>query len=846
MAITNTSITINNGDEFTTSLNVSIEIAAQGDVKAFIVSEDPNFLGKRWQAWPSSGGTVTESYTLSTITGLFGELSESERRIYVSFSTSIQDVNKLFDATNALGSAATYNRYYQASATVSDAIVLDTVSPIPVGPIEAGEPAAFQINNGETNTAQRLVAINSYMLNAARMRVEELETGTTFTSASAWIPYTPSLAGFAISEDAGVKRIVARYEDSAGNRTDFFEQSIELFGSAPDYTLLLNDGGINTYSRSVRATVTISDPVLLSTISSVWISEYENFSVRDEYAAPDLPSILDTPFTYTFRTTPGEGLKTIYVRLYSFTGYPGGYGTGYGYGYSDFEERGVSIYLDQTTPNINPNSVPDGRIVVVNPQTNGLATNEASVTIGFQGVESARSVIIANDPDFSGATWQAYEGDEPLYSHVLDITSGDGLKFVYARFSDYSETGTLFDAIGNITKVYVGEIVYDTQAPIIPIVSECGPTEGYGYLQIDGYQIDGYTRDGYFVRGYPQAIVVNNGDQYVLLEPRTVNGVTRFYVHLTLTAAGAKEMRFATNLEDNGEISDDKPWVPYSQIYYYPVPPQTGQLAVYVQFRDEAGNTTQVYSDTIEVIDGAPVVPGPLGPFAILIDGGNEKTTNNTVDLLLNAEYDETLEMIISESDTFASAVWEPYQTTTTYTFNDSSDGNKTVFVKYRITLEGGFVRESTVYSDSIVKDTQPPELIDPAILIDGGNTFTRDRTINLLFNVDNTATMMQVMNEVDYNPSNFDSIPWIPFQNQIAWLLSEGNGIKRVYARFRDDVGNVTVFVSATITYNRDLPQAPVITTPTQGSIVNQRVVKVEGTAEPGAIVSLTVRPVK
>lgn len=840
MTITNTSVVINGGAQYTKTLNVSLKIHAEGNVRAFIVSEDPNFSGVRWSEWPSTGtNEITKSYTLSSISGLFGSTVEQARRIYVAFSTSLSDVNKFFDATNLIGSAASYNRYYQSSATASDLIVLDTAAPIPVGPVVAGSHIAFHINAGDTYSTQRIVTINSYMLNASEMRVEELSSGTTFTTASAWVPYTPNLTGFVLSEGAGVKRVVIQYRDVAGNTSDFYTDSIELLGAAPDYTLLINDGGIYTYSRSLKISLTLTDPTLLSTIGSVWISEYENFAVRDVYAAPDLPTILNAPFTYTFRTTPGEGLKTIYVRIYD--------NTGAGYGYGSYEERIASIFLDTTTPNINSNIVPDGKIVVVNPSTGGIATNSADVTIAFQGVQSAQSVIISNDPDFSGASWQYYSPNQSItnttFSHTLDTSSGNGIKFVYVRFSDYVESGSLFDSIGNVTKTYVGEISYDTLAPIIPIVSACGSTSD-GYLTFDGYQIDGYTRDGYFIKGYPRAIVINSDDEYVLLETTTVNGVSRFYVHLTLTASGATQMRLSTSLNDNGSIPDTKPWVPYSQTYYYDVPPLAGTLAVYVQFRDEAGNTTQVYSDTIEVIDGAPVVPGPLGPYAILIEGGAQKTNKNTVDLVLNATYNSTLEMIISESDTFASATWEPYQTTTTYSFRDTSDGTKTVFVKYRITLSGGFIRESSVYSDTIIKDTTAPELRDPAILIDGGNTFTRDRTVNLLFNIGGSPIMMQVVNEVDYNPSNFSSLPWIPYQAQIAWLLSSGNGTKRVYARFKDDIGNTTVFVSATITYNRDLPQAPVITTPSQGSTVNQRVINVQGTAEPGAIVSVTVRP--
>lgn len=823
--VTNTSLEINGGAEFTNSTNLLLTIQAT-NAQAFIVSEHPNFIGARWQAW-TGGESITVGHTLSIIEGLYG--SESKRRIYVAFSCDITDVNKYFDGTNAFGSSANFNRFYDPSATVSETIVLDTVAPIPAGPLVGGEPAAFQINSGDASTANRIVTITSYMMTANQMRIQEVESGDVITAA--WIPYVPNFTGFVLSDSSGPKRIIAQYRDLAGNVSSVYEQTIELLTVIADYGLLINDGGPYTYNRSLKVTLTITDPILLGNLASVWISEYENFAVRDEYAIPELPTVLNAPYTYTFRASPGEGLKTIYVRLIDSV--------------SNSEERSASIFLDQTTPNINPNTVSEGRIVVLNPQTGGQATNNPTVIVGFQGVVSARSVIVANNPDFSGASWQPFnyaEGDTSIFfSHALDVSSGEGVKFVYVRFSDFSESGTLFDSIGNVTKTYVGDIYYDTTAPIIPIIAECGA----GYFEFNGYEVDGYSRDGYFIRGYPRAISINNDAQFVLLEPITVNNVTRFYVHLTLTAVGASQMRLSTTLDANGEIPEGVSWIPYRSTYSYDVPPQAGVLSVYVEFRDLAGNVTEIYSDTIEIVDGAPVVPGSLGPFAILINGGDEKTNQNTVSLLLNAEYEPTLEMIISEFDTFASVVWEPYQTTKNYTFINTADGNKTVFVKFRITLDGGFIRESAIYSDSIIKDTKPPVLLDPPILINGGDTFTRTRLVNLLFNVENDPVEMQVINEIDYNPNQFNTIPWIPFQNQIAWLLSETNGEKRVYVRFRDDIQNTTVFASASILLNKDLPQAPVITTPIQGQTVNQRLINIQGTAEPGAVVSVTIKPI-
>lgn len=242
----------------------------------------------------------------------------------------------------------------------------------------------------------------------------------------------------------------------------------------------------------------------------------------------------------------------------------------------------------------------------------------------------------------------------------------------------------------------------------------------------------------------------------------------------------------------------------------------------------------------------SPIVPGPYGPYAILIEGGSPTTSASTVSLLLNAEGDVSLEMIISENTTFVPGIWEPYQTFKNYTFLDPSDGVKTVLVKFRLQqLDLSYV-ESAVYSASISKDSTPPAFNSPPVLINNGATLTRDRLVNVAINVNAAPVLMQVINELDYTPSGIAVTPWVPFNAEFGWTLTPGNGEKRVYIRVRDSVGNTTSFVSAGISLNSTLPQAPVITSPVSGSVVNQRIVKVTGTAEPGALVTVTVKPIR
>jgi len=607
---------------------------------------------------------------------------------------------------------------------------------------------------------------------------------------------------------------------------------VEIATGSGHSLALKRDGSLVAWGSNLAGETTVPAGfvgvtlTVLVELASVYISEYADFSVRDIHVTAPIPP--GTPFSYPFTVSAGEGVKTVYARLYNTLGI--------------YTEKSVSIFLDQTSPAINPQTVSNNQIIVINPATGSAATNDPQVIVGFQGLKSSRAVIASIDSGFSGAAWQSYiyfagapAATIPL---TLDTTGGDGLRYVYVKFSDDDEVGGLLDAVGTTSATYIGEILYSISSPSIPIVID-------NNNPIGGDIVTGLTNDGYYVSGYPNAIVINNGDATVLLEPITVGTVSRFYVSLTLNALEATEMRLSTVLA-GGAIPGGTVWIPYQHSLAYSVPETTGILTVYVEFRNVAHNTTSIYYSSIEVVDGRPVVPGPLGPFAILIEGGTLITSLQTVSLLLNAENEATLEMIISESSTFITGVWEPYQTFKNYTFRETKDGTKVVFVKFRIKLAGLYYRESAAYSASIVKDTTPPAFNTPPILINAGATFTRDRTVAIAVNVNASAVLMQVINEADYTTGGIAIAPWVAFKAQFSWLLSTSNGEKRVYVRLRDEIGNTTTFVSAGIKLNSEMPQAPVITSPLTGSVMNQRIIKVTGIAEPGAIVTVTVKPIR
>lgn len=68
------------------------------------------------------------------------------------------------------------------------------------------------------------------------------------------------------------------------------------------------------------------------------------------------------------------------------------------------------------------------------------------------------------------------------------------------------------------------------------------------------------------------------------------------------------------------------------------------------------------------------------------------------------------------------------------------------------------------------------------SILINSGQIFTTSRVVNLSFGAPATTTLIQVSNN-----SLFSNSEWITFAPTMSWMLTSGQGDKKVYAKFRD-----------------------------------------------------------
>ncbi|MCK4858063.1 MAG: fibronectin type III domain-containing protein, partial [candidate division Zixibacteria bacterium] len=88
-------------------------------------------------------------------------------------------------------------------------------------------------------------------------------------------------------------------------------------------------------------------------------------------------------------------------------------------------------------------------------------TSQTSVTVSTADLGGSRYMMLSNDSLFTGANWLSFAAEQSW-----ELESGDGVKWVYAKFRDYE---------GNETRYFVkDEIILDTRAAIDSVTESSG------------------------------------------------------------------------------------------------------------------------------------------------------------------------------------------------------------------------------------------------------------------------------------------------------------------------------------------------------------------------------------
>ncbi|WP_448517927.1 hypothetical protein [Rhodoflexus sp.] len=629
-----------------TSATVNLKVSAEG-AKYMMISNTSNFFNARWEVYR----TDIKNWKL----GSPGD--DGDKGIFVRFRDEAGNV----------------------SDVVSTKIRLDRTKPV---------DCRIVIDNNREFTIDpnKKVSLQLFARGASEMMISN---NSTFAGAK-WQPYATNIDWILEGED-GLKNVVAKFRDQAGNESDVVADNIILDRKPPfDCSITINRG--DSITNDIDKVVIVK--VKAKQAALMMISNTPDFAGERWRAYSEL--------NMNWALIGNDGLKTVYAKFKDEAGNESPV-------YSD------NIILDRTPP--KKGTV---KILAENQQ---VKLQQVKLELYAQ---DAVEMMISNFFDFRNAKWEPY-----ATSKDWTLVGEDGVKTVFVKFKD---------RVNNISEVAYDRIGLDMTAP----------------------------KGG--------DIKINNGAKYTT----NINKL----VMLKLSVQDATEMM----ISNNKDFKDAK-WQRYeSYLYNWKLDGDDGEKYVYVKYRDRAGNETQPVLASI-ILDRQEPINEEL-----IINKGEGCTNASNGRVKLDIRVEGAKEMMISNNKYFTGATWEPVRDSKDWGLSPG-DGEKTVFIKFRD--EAG--NESGVASANIVLDTDAP--IPGSIKFAGNNqTLTKTPLVTLEFNA-RKANFMMISN----SPKFDDGAVWEPYQASKKWSLRDGAGLKRVFAKFKDNCNNECQPISREITLAYD-----------------------------------------
>jgi hypothetical protein len=267
-------------------------------------------------------------------------------------------------------------------------------------------------------------------------------------------------------------------------------------------------------------------------------------------------------------------------------------------------------------------------------------------------------------------------------------------------------------------------------------------------------------------------IVINSGAAYT----------SSSLVVLSLSATGPSPI---TQMRFSNDNTNWTAWEAYAAAKAWTLSGGDGIKTVYFQVKDTVGLSSLISNDAI-TLDTIPPTGG------VVINGGAAVTNVILIALTLSAADSGSgvSQMRFSNNGSTWSA-WEPYATAKAWTLGNG-DGIKTVY--FQVKDYAGF--SSPVFGDTIALDTVPPT---GGVAINGGAAVTNVISVTLTLSaVDSGSGVSQMRFSNDASTWS----AWEPYvTTRTGWNLTSGDGLKTVYAQFRDGAGNASANYSDTIT---------------------------------------------
>jgi len=441
----------------------------------------------------------------------------------------------------------------------------------------------------------------------------------------------------------------------------------------------------------------------------------------------------------------------------------------------DSTPQPAGIVSDTTTPLLRNNIIWNNRsFYTTNGGAGGLVPNPASPVwdlhaLGAGQLNPDHSILTSlTPPDGANYTGNGNTSGNPAFitSYLNQLVTAavidEGGNFITLRFTP------LAPGAGNYHITAASPAINGGNSTAAPATDYDGQIRNVTRVDIGADELPAGD-------AFPTGSVVINGDAV------TTNARTA-----TLTLNAADTDGTVTNMRFSWDNVTWYGWEAYATTRNATIQGGQGTKTIYVQFRDNTGNISPVYSDSIIYDTIAPT-------GSVVINGSAEATNTRPVTLTINATdtANAVTQMRLSWNGTTWNS-WETYAATRNATIPLGADGTRTIYIQFRDAA--GNV--STTYSDSITYDTILPT---GSVVINGGAASTNTRNVTLTLSANGTGSTVTNMR---FSWDNVTWYAWETYATTRSASIPGGAGAKTIYVRFRDAAGNVSAVYSDGITY--------------------------------------------
>jgi hypothetical protein len=709
--------------------------------------------------------------------------------------------------------------------TICDNIILDTT--LPSGNIE--------INNGDSHTAESYVSLTLSSSDAVSMSFSN--DGLTF---SAWELYLDTKI-WTLSEGDGTKTVYVKYKDEAGN-TFVVTYTIILDTTPPSAAIVINNGDSHTAQMDVSLTLSLleEDGTDVSgeiTTDIVWdlagspytlvgdlqINNGVRLTIEDGVVVnnPDSYQIL------LYGTIQAEAVLNNPVVFNGVKVNVASAGTVI-FDYVEFNQGHIRNDLGFEHFTITNCRFNETSYLRINARTDSYFDRNTLTDAGYVELIANTS---SHDRDIY-ARWNSFYGKHPTLAlkscFKVSYEGSDRLVIHSNNFLDENNYGislhfntSIVDATNNYwgstdpaviaarindsndNPSILGTVLFDPFADVPYPIPPSSSAEVYMSFSNDGLTFsawepyldskawtlsDGDGTKEVFARLKDEAGNISTVSDSILLDTTAptstiaIEGGSDYCamrnVSLVLNSADAAFMQFSN---DGTSYST---WESYSDSKTWTLSDGDGVKEVFARLKDEAGNISTV-SDSI-ILDTTT----PTGSFAI--GGGSDYCVVRDVSLALDSANAAYMQF---SNDGVTYSVWEPYTASKDWLLT-VGEGVKSVYVKLKD--EAGNV---STFNDTIVLDATAPT---GNLTINDGDNYATTGEVTLTLNTDNASYMCFSNDGITY--SDYE-----PYSESKTWTLSEGEGSKTVYVKYKDEAGN-TFVVSHSIILDSIAPDAPIL----------------------------------